>query len=285
MESQKLPSKQRVDENLREAGSVATGKGSDSRIGPDPSIEASGGRYAVCAFLAIGIHAGVLFGGFGDLPFAPAEYGVVRGDTAVEVALIAAPPVLEDEPVKPAESDEPGESAEPIDEAGEEQVPASPLPEAEQEIPKPEPTPEAKVQKARPAATPSRTVKASPKPKIVPIVRNDGSPAGRDSGTDSSSSNETSGSLTSKPAYLHNPHPPYPEPSRKAGHTGVVILRVSVGVSGRVAAVNLIKSSGYSLLDDGALTTVRSWVFRPARRGGRPVATQVDVPVRFSLNR
>jgi protein TonB len=285
LESQKLPSKQRVDENLRGAGSVGTGKGSDPRIGPGPSSEASGTRYAVCALLAIGIHAGVFFGGFGDLPFEPAEYGIVRGDTAVEVALIAAPPVLENEPVEPAESDEPGESLEPIDEAGEEQVPASPLPEAEQEIPKPEPTPEAKMQKARTAAAPSRTVTASPKPKTAPIARKDGSPAGRDSGTDSSSTNATSGSLTSKPAYLHNPHPPYPESSRKAGHTGVVILRVSVGVSGRVAAVSLIKSSGYSLLDDRARTTVRSWIFRPARRGGRPVATQVDVPVRFSLDR
>ena len=52
-----------------------------------------------------------------------------------------------------------------------------------------------------------------------------------------------------------------------------------------VAAVSLIKSSGYSLLDDRARTAVRRWIFRPARRAGRPVATQVDVPVRFSLNR
>jgi protein TonB len=238
------------------------------------------------------MHAGLLFGGFGDLPFEPAEYGVVGGDSAIEVALIALPPIQKDEPVEPAESHEPAESDAPIDQVDEESeqvpIPSPPPHEAVQETPKQEPMQEAKVQEARSEATPSRSGMASPKLKTASIARNDASPAGRDparSGSNSSSINETSRSLTSKPAYLHNPHPPYPELSRKAGHTGVVILRVSVSTSGRVAAVSLIKSSGYSLLDDRARTAVRRWIFRPARRAGRPVATQVDVPVRFSLNR
>jgi protein TonB len=203
----------------------------------------------------------------------------------MEVALIAAPPISEHEP---AESPELAESHEPIDEVEQEsepeQVPAPPPqpPEAVQEMPKPEQIEEPKLQ-----PTPrSACTMPSPKRKTAPIARKDISSAGRNtarSGTHSSSVNATSGSLTTKPAYFHNPHPPYPEVSRKAGHTGVVILRVSVSESGRVAAVTLIKSSGYSLLDDRARTTVQRWIFRPARRDGRPVATQVDVPVRFSL--
>ena len=128
----------------------------------------------------------------------------------------------------------------------------------------------------------------SPKLNTAPIARKDAASAGRKpatSGNHFPMVNATSGSLTSKPAYLHNPHPPYPEVSRKAGHTGVVILRVSIGETGRVAAVSFIKSSSYSLLDDRAPTSIRRWILRPALRAGRPVATQVDVPVRFSLNR
>jgi hypothetical protein len=30
---------------------------------------------------------------------------------------------------------------------------------------------------------------------------------------------------------------------------------------------------------------VQRWIFRPARRDGKAVATQVEVPVRFSLDR
>jgi TonB family protein len=50
-------------------------------------------------------------------------------------------------------------------------------------------------------------------------------------------------------------------------------------------ALSRLKSSGYLLLDDRARITVQRWIFRPARRRGRPVATQADVPVRFRLNR
>jgi protein TonB len=89
----------------------------------------------------------------------------------------------------------------------------------------------------------------------------------------------------SKPAYLHNPHPPYPEAARRAGQTGIVMLRVSINERGRVSAVSLTKSSGHSLLDERARTSLQRWIFRPAKRDGKPVPTQVDVPVRFSLDR
>jgi protein TonB len=63
------------------------------------------------------------------------------------------------------------------------------------------------------------------------------------------------------------------------------MLRVSIDERGRVSGVSLIKSSGHSLLDERARTAVQRWTFRPARQNGRPVATRVDVPVRFSLDR
>jgi len=64
---------------------------------------------------------------------------------------------------------------------------------------------------------------------------------------------------------------------------GVVLLRVQVGTDGSAADVELARSSGYPLLDAAALEAVRRWRFEPAEVGGFPVSSQVDVPVRFSL--
>jgi protein TonB len=44
----------------------------------------------------------------------------------------------------------------------------------------------------------------------------------------------------------------------------------------------VLKSSGYDMLDQSALETVRArWRFIPARRDGVPVADTVQVPIRF----
>jgi protein TonB len=65
----------------------------------------------------------------------------------------------------------------------------------------------------------------------------------------------------------------------------VVIVNVEVDADGRAADVSLSRSSGFPLLDQAALEAVRRWTFEPAREGGFPVASRVDVPVRFSLAR
>ena len=103
---------------LMEPSASEQGRGVERRF--EPSIGAPGGGYAVSALLAIGIHVGVLFGWPKGRPFEPAEYGVVRGESAMEVALIVASPISEDEP---AESNEPAKSHKPMDEVEEESDP------------------------------------------------------------------------------------------------------------------------------------------------------------------
>ena len=61
------------------------------------------------------------------------------------------------------------------------------------------------------------------------------------------------------------------------------MLGVQVNAEGHVSNVTLSKSSGYPLLDKSAMEAVRRWTFDPAREGGFPVASRVDVPVRFTL--
>ena len=79
-----------------------------------------------------------------------------------------------------------------------------------------------------------------------------------------------------------NPEPIYPPGAERAGQQGVVKLRVTVAVDGTVAALRLEKSSGFPLLDNSALATVRYWRFTPGRRGGSSVSMDVIVPIRFT---
>lgn len=83
------------------------------------------------------------------------------------------------------------------------------------------------------------------------------------------------------PRFLLRYKPPYPEAARAKRLEGTVLLLVSVDASGRVTTVNLVGSSGFTVLDRTALDAVRSWRFDPARQNGAPIAAQVEVPVRF----
>jgi protein TonB len=75
----------------------------------------------------------------------------------------------------------------------------------------------------------------------------------------------------------------YPAEARRRGWQGEVVLRVEVSAEGRADAVAILRSSGHAVLDEAALAAVRLWRFRPATRGGVPVAAPADVPVRFRL--
>jgi TonB family protein len=85
------------------------------------------------------------------------------------------------------------------------------------------------------------------------------------------------------PRYLHHPPPPYPRDCLRRHQEGVALLIVVVGVDGRAVSVSLRQSSGHSLLDQAAIAAVWQWVFEPARRDGKSVASQVLVPVRFAM--
>ncbi len=92
------------------------------------------------------------------------------------------------------------------------------------------------------------------------------------------------GGISARPDYHVNPKPLYPMIARRLGAQGVVLLRVQVREDGSVAAVELAHSSGFAVLDDSATRTVReSWRFLPARIDGSPVASWVEVPIRFVL--
>jgi protein TonB len=85
-------------------------------------------------------------------------------------------------------------------------------------------------------------------------------------------------------AYLNNPHPEYPPISRRLGEEGKVLLKVRVTPDGRVAAVDVEKSSNFARLDDAALRSVTRWRFVPAKRGDEAIEATVIVPIVFRLD-
>lgn len=85
-------------------------------------------------------------------------------------------------------------------------------------------------------------------------------------------------------SYLRNFPPFYPASARRRGIEGTVTLRIQVGTDGRPAGVRIHESSGFTPLDLAAVEAVWLWRFEPARRNGRPVTAEVEVPIRFRLS-
>ncbi len=82
---------------------------------------------------------------------------------------------------------------------------------------------------------------------------------------------------------FENPRPDYPKEAREKGYQGEVLLRVEVLPNGSVGELELKKSSGYKLLDQSALKTVKQWRFIPATKAGTPIPFWVNIPIKFQL--
>ena len=85
-----------------------------------------------------------------------------------------------------------------------------------------------------------------------------------------------------KPAKAERP--PYPRFAREQGWEGTVVLRIQVTSSGSVDTVNIRNTSGYPLLDNSAVQSVKTWTFEPAKDGEFPIPVTVDLPIRFNLD-
>ena len=82
---------------------------------------------------------------------------------------------------------------------------------------------------------------------------------------------------------LDHPDPAYPSAARRQHIQGDVLLRLSVDEQGVLASVAVERGSGYRVLDEAAIASVRLWRFQPAVQNGRPVSAVAELPVRFRL--
>ena len=79
--------------------------------------------------------------------------------------------------------------------------------------------------------------------------------------------------------------PAYPPEAFRAGEEGRVLVRAEIDASGMPSQVEVANGSGSRELDRAAVEAVSKWRFEPAVRDGKRVASTVQVPVDFKLDR
>lgn len=97
------------------------------------------------------------------------------------------------------------------------------------------------------------------------------------------SSVSATGSRTSLPQFWDNPPPAYPRLAIARRWQGTLLLRVHLTETGRVSRVDVVRGSGYAILDAAAVTAIRNWRAHPAIQDGVPISSTVQLPVRFRL--
>jgi protein TonB len=84
-------------------------------------------------------------------------------------------------------------------------------------------------------------------------------------------------------AVFHNRPPEYPDEAVRNGEHGTVVVLIHVSSSGRTAGVDVIRSSGYVVLDRAASEAVARWRFLPAIKNGQPVASDMTMGFVFDF--
>jgi protein TonB len=134
--------------------------------------------------------------------------------------------------------------------------------------PPPEPVPEKTVESSKTFDLPEQTQKES----VFKETDTEGEPL-----------SEQQIIREARPLYRSNPPPKYPAVARRRGFQGNVVLEVLVGPAGNVIELHVLSSSGYSILDRAAKSSVKNWTFEPGMRGQEKVEMWVRVPIRFEL--
>lgn len=85
----------------------------------------------------------------------------------------------------------------------------------------------------------------------------------------------------SPPRAIKQARPQYPQDAFVKKIEGTVLIEALVDAQGRVSRARVIQS--VPLLDAAALQAVYQWLFQPAIKHGRPVATIIHMPVQFRI--
>jgi len=157
-------------------------------------------------------------------------------------------------------------------------------PPARSPVPHPpaKPTPPPLAHAVAAAVSPSVTAPALHDKTSASAVAVDYSAAPKGSAAAADASSGSDGMQGAAPR-ADNPAPDYPYLARLRGESGRVVLDVEVLASGEAGVVRVEESSGYDILDQAALESVKRWRFVPARRNGAPVPASVRIPIRFAL--
>ncbi len=89
--------------------------------------------------------------------------------------------------------------------------------------------------------------------------------------------------LDQRPEPRVQPAPVYPFEMRRAGVSGEVVVEYIVDSTGKVAAVQVVRSS-HREFEQPVIQALQKWTFRPGKKAGRNVNTRVQQLFPFSLN-
>jgi protein TonB len=83
------------------------------------------------------------------------------------------------------------------------------------------------------------------------------------------------------PRPVRMPKPQYPQEAFVKKVEGTVVVEIVIDITGRVVFAKVVQS--IPQLDAAAVQCVYQWVFQPAVKHGRPVATRATAPVTFRI--
>ncbi|MBI5917989.1 MAG: TonB family protein [Nitrosomonadales bacterium] len=234
---------------LAKSPAIGDGRGLSPAIFAAPYQPAGANTARLVALsVVLSVHAGAL--GFWLMKPEPAQVLASEMQVAVEIVAPSPAPAAAPTPVpEPVKTPPPKKTAPPAPVAERAIIPlaATPTPPSPATVAAPVPT-----QAAAPVIVPSAPVIPDTEPDY-------------------------------KAAYLNNPTPPYPLSARRMGIQGRVVLNVEVLAEGSCGQALVQQSSGYAMLDNSALQTVRSWRFIPARQAGQSVTKWFRIPIQFTL--
>jgi len=84
--------------------------------------------------------------------------------------------------------------------------------------------------------------------------------------------------------FASNLPPIYPNLARRRGIQGTVVIIAGISPSGLVSSTKIKTSSGSGTLDNAAVKAIRGWRFTPATNNGRPITSEVEIPLTFKLS-
>lgn len=83
------------------------------------------------------------------------------------------------------------------------------------------------------------------------------------------------------PKLVRGTKPQYPQEAFVKKVEGVVTVEFVIDAQGQVGQVKILKS--IPMLDAAAIACIKQWIFTPAKKGGRAVATIAQAPVAFRI--
>lgn len=80
-------------------------------------------------------------------------------------------------------------------------------------------------------------------------------------------------------------YPEYPEEAREEGLEGDLLLEVTVSPEGTVTDVKVIRGvAECPQMEENAVNAVKEWLFEPSQLNGKPIMSQVLIPIEFNLD-